>query len=209
MVAQIRFILLLVASTASAGFLDDLGWSWPPKLPNLMDLAPIPSLPNLSALMPSLFAPASGLTLDVLENNNQSARLNCSWVGAGQETANLTLLVDGEEQKGEEVTKEESGNGIVLTLDWSARNLTVGQGVVVSCTGQAGKEGWASVSSVSELVPVGGQQLPEGKEPLESPDVSSMSQMISVGGGLSEQAEGKKPVESPEQLVLPEGKQQP
>ena len=65
------------------------------------------------------------------------------------------------------------------------------------------------MSSVSELVPVGGLQLPEGKEPLESPDVSSMSQMISVGGGLSEQAEGKKPVESPEQLVLPEGKQQP
>ena len=65
------------------------------------------------------------------------------------------------------------------------------------------------MSSVSELVPVGGQQLPEGKEPLESPDVASMSQMISVGGGLSEQAEGKKPVESPEQLVLPEGKQQP
>ena len=64
--------------------------------------------------------------------------MNCSWVGEGQETANLTLLVDGEEQKGEEVTKEESGNGIVLTLDWSARNLTVGQGVVVSCTGQAG-----------------------------------------------------------------------
>ena len=65
------------------------------------------------------------------------------------------------------------------------------------------------MSSVSELIPVGGQQLPEGKEPLASPDVSSMSQMISVGGGLSEQAEGKKPVESPEQLVLPEGKQQP
>ena len=59
-------------------------------------------------------------------------------MGEGQETANLTLLVDGEEQKGEEVTKEESGNGIVLTLDWRARNLTVGQSVVVSCTGQAG-----------------------------------------------------------------------
>ena len=65
------------------------------------------------------------------------------------------------------------------------------------------------MSSVSELIPVGGQQLPEGKEPLQSPDVSSMSQMISVGGGLSEQAEGKKPVESPEQLEVPEGKQQP
>ena len=43
------------------------------------------------------------------------------------------------------------------------------------------------MSSVSELIPVGGQKLPEGKELLESPDVSSMSQMISVGGGLSEQ----------------------
>ena len=64
------------------------------------------------------------------------------------------------------------------------------------------------MSSVSELIPVGGQKLPEGKEPLESPDVSSMSQMISVGGGLSEQAEGKKPVESPEQLEVPGRKQQ-
>ena len=57
-------------------------------------------------------------------------------MGTGEETANLTLLVDGKEQ--EEVTKEASGNGIVLTLDWTARNLTFGQGVVVSCTGQAG-----------------------------------------------------------------------
>jgi len=205
MVAQIRFILLLVASTASAGFLDDLGWSWPPKLPNLMDLAPIPSLPNLSALMPSLFAPASGLTLDVLENNNQSARLNCSWVGAGAETANLTMLVDGEEQRGEDVKKEEGG-AIVLTLDWSARNLTVGQAVVVSCNGQAGKEGWASVSSVSELIPVGGlPEQPEGKRPLESPELSSMSQVIHVDG-LPEQPKGQKPLE---QLEVPEGKQQP
>ena len=65
------------------------------------------------------------------------------------------------------------------------------------------------MSSVSELIPVGGQKLPEGKEPLESPDVSSMSQMISVGGGLSEQAGGMKPIESPQQLEVPEGKQQP
>ena len=66
------------------------------------------------------------------------------------------------------------------------------------------------MSSVSELVPVGGLQLPEGKEPLESPDVSSMSQMISVGGGLLDQkAEGMKPVESPEQLEVPGVKQQP
>ena len=63
--------------------------------------------------------------------------MNCSWVGAGAETANLTMLVDGEEQTGEEVKKEEGG-AIVLTLDWSARNLTVGQAVVVSCNGQAG-----------------------------------------------------------------------
>ena len=65
--------------------------------------------------------------------------MNCSWVGAGAETANLTLLVDGEEQTGEEVKMEEEGRGeIVFTLDWRARNLTVGQAVVVSCNGQAG-----------------------------------------------------------------------
>jgi len=207
MVAEVNFVLLLIASTASASFLDDLGLKWPPNMQNLMDLAPVPSFPDFSALMPSFFAPAdSGLKLDVLENNNQSARLNCSWVGTGEETANLTLLVDGKEQ--EEVTKEASGNGIVLTLDWSARNLTFGQGVVVSCTGQAGEEGWASVSSVSELIPVGGQQkLPEGKELFESPNVSSMSeQMIRVGGLSEEKAvEGKKPVESPDEV--PEGQQ--
>jgi len=209
MVAQAHFIFLLVASTASASFLDDLGWSWPPNLPNLMELAPIPSLPNLSVLMPSLFAPASGLNLDVLENNNQSARLNCSWVGAGAETANLTLLVDGEEQTGEEgVKKEEGKGGIVLTLDWSTRNLTVGQAVVVSCNGQAGKEGWASVSSVSELVPVGGllpEKPEEGNKTVESPELSSISQIMQ-SFMLAEQPEGQKPLE---QLELPEGKQQP
>jgi len=208
MVAQVRFVLLLSASTAGASFLDDLGLKWPPNLSNLMNLAPVPSFPDLSALMPSLFAPASGITLDVLENNNQSARLNCSWVGAGEEGANLTLLVDGEEPR-EGETKEESSSGIVLTLDWRARNLTVGQSVVVSCTGQAGNVGWASVSSVSELIPVGGQ-MPDGKEGLESQDVSSMSQMIGVVDGLSEQANGKKLVESPDQLEeVPEEKQQP
>jgi len=207
MVAQAHLTFLLVASAASASFLDNLGWSWPPNLPNLMDLAPVPSLPNLSALIPSLFAPASGLTLDVLENTNQSARLNCSWVGAGAETANLTLLVDGEEQTREEVKMEEGGGEIVFTLDWRARNLTVGQAVVVSCNGQAGKEGWASVSSVSELIPVGGlPEQPEGK--VESPNVSSMSQIVQVGG-LPEQPEGKGLFESPEQLEVPEGKQQP
>ena len=64
--------------------------------------------------------------------------MNCSWVGAGAETANLTLLVDGEEQTGEEVKMEEGRGEIVFTLDWRARNLTVGQAVVVSCNGQAG-----------------------------------------------------------------------
>ena len=58
-------------------------------------------------------------------------------MGAGEEGANLTLLVDGEEPR-EGETKEKSSSGIVLTLDWRARNLTVGQSVVVSCTGQAG-----------------------------------------------------------------------
>ena len=58
-------------------------------------------------------------------------------MGGGAETANMTMLVDGEEQRGEDVKKEERG-AIVLTLDWIARNLTVGQAVVVSCNGQAG-----------------------------------------------------------------------
>ena len=65
------------------------------------------------------------------------------------------------------------------------------------------------MSSVSELIPVGGQ-MPDGKEGLESQDVSSMSQMIGVVDGLSEQANGKEPVESPDQLEeVPEEKQQP
>ena len=58
-------------------------------------------------------------------------------MGAGAETANLTLLVDGEEPNEEEVAREEGG-AIVLTLHWNAKNLNVGQGVVVSCSGQAG-----------------------------------------------------------------------
>ena len=65
------------------------------------------------------------------------------------------------------------------------------------------------MSSVSELIPVGGQKLPEGKELIESPNVSSISeQMISVGGLSEEKAvEGKKPVESPDKV--PEGQQLP
>ena len=75
-----------------------------------------------------------------------------------------------------------------------------------SCPTGCRKEGWASVSSVSELIPVGGlPEKPEGKEIVESPNVSSISQMIHVGG-LPEQPEGKKPLE---QLEVPEEKQQP
>merc|ERR1711988_137940 len=76
---------------------------------------------------------------------------------AEKESANLTLLVDGEEQNGE--TVNDKHGSLILTLDWSAKNMTFGQGVVVSCNGRTGKEGWASASSVSELIIVGGQQL--------------------------------------------------
>ena len=80
--------------------------------------------------------------------------------------------MDGEEQNGE--TVNDNHGGLILTLDWSAKNMTFGQGVVVSCNGRTGcvfskinfeflsicrKEGWASASSVSELIIVGGQQL--------------------------------------------------
>ena len=117
-------------------------------------------------------------------------------MGAGAETANLTLLVDGEEPKEEEVNKEEEG-AIVLTLDWNAKNLNVGQGIVVTCSGQAGlvfsstlsscpsdcrKEGWVSASSVSELIHV---------------------------GGLPDPTEIKKYLGSPEKIEFPEGKPQP
>ena len=62
------------------------------------------------------------------------------------------------------------------------------------------------MSSVSELIPVGGlPEQPEGKRPLESPELSSMSQVIHVDG-LPEQPKGQKPLE---QLEVPEGKQQP
>ena len=73
-------------------------------------------------------------------------------MGAGAETANLTLLVDGEEETGEEVKKEEGGGGIVLTLDWRARNLTVGQAVVVTCNGQAGSVASSQHSAHVQLV---------------------------------------------------------
>ena len=65
------------------------------------------------------------------------------------------------------------------------------------------------MSSVSELVPVGGllpEQAEEGKKPAEIPELSSMSQMIQMVGGVADQPNGQKPLE---QLELPEGKQQP
>jgi len=187
MMTRAPFICLLFVSTVSANLLGGLGWSWPASLPslanlttwqpgNLANLAPVPFFPDFSAWIPNFFAPTSGLTVDVLENNNQSARLNCSWIGAGAESANLTLLVDGEEQNGE--TVNDNHGSLILTLDWSAQNMSVGQGVVVSCNGRTGKEGWASASSVSELIIVGGQQL-VGEPALGETEKTSPS---SIGG---------------------------
>jgi len=84
--------------------------------------------------------------------------------------------VDGEEQNGE--TVNDNHGSLILTLDWSAQNMSVGQGVVVSCNGRTGKEGWASASSVSELIIVGGQQL-VGEPALGETEKTSPS---SIGG---------------------------
>ena len=46
--------------------------TWQPG--NLANLAPVPFFPDFSAWIPNFFAPTSGLKLDVLVNNNQSAR---------------------------------------------------------------------------------------------------------------------------------------
>merc|ERR1711936_1454492 len=111
MMTRAPFICLLFVSTVSANLLGGLGWSWPASLPNLAnlttwqpgnlaDLAPVPFFPDFSAWIPNFFAPTSGLTLDVLENNNHG--------------------------------------GLILNLDWSAQNMTFGQGVVVSCNGRTG-----------------------------------------------------------------------
>merc|ERR1712107_907103 len=159
MMTRAPFICLLFVSTVSANLLGGLGWSWPVSLPslanlttwqpgNLANLAPVPFFPDFSAWIPTFFAPTSGLTLDVLENNNQSARLNCSWIGAGAESANLTF----------------------------------GQGVVVSCNGRTGKEGWASASSMSELIIVGGQQLVEEPALGETEKTLLSSEQATIGG---------------------------
>ena len=64
------------------------------------------------------------------------------------------------------------------------------------------------MSSVSELIPVGGLQAEkhEGKKPVESPELSSMQSQTILVGGLPEQPDGKEPLD---QLEPPGGKQQP
>jgi len=60
--------------------------------------------------------------------------------------------------------------------------MTFGQGVVVSCNGRAGKEGWASASSVSELIIVGGQQLVGEPALGETEKTSASSEQATIGG---------------------------
>ena len=48
-------------------------------------------------------------------------------MGEGGDKANLTWLVDGEEQE-----VEQEGGVVDLLLDWKERNMTEGQGVMVT-----------------------------------------------------------------------------
>ena len=59
--------------------------------------------------------------------------LNCTWSGKGADSANLTWAVEGKE----EGAPAPAASGLLLHLDWAGRNLSQGQGVVVTCTGEA------------------------------------------------------------------------
>merc|ERR1719450_1737404 len=101
---------------------------------------------DFSSLIPN-FGGSSSVTLNVIEINNSSAKLNCTWSGSG--SGNLTWSVD-------DVDQEESSN--VLSLVWEDLKKLPGDEVVVRCsellgTWEGGWTTWGSEVITSVVVP--------------------------------------------------------
>jgi len=110
--------------------------------------------------------PSPGVALEVLDINNQSATLNCSWTSPV--AGNITWLVDNESVESD----SDSDDGSLLKINWEDFDKNPGNIVVVSCTGESsGKNGtWSGMSQVSETF-----MVPGGENVFEDMDIMNFN----------------------------------
>eukprot|EP00092_Neocalanus_flemingeri_P010163 GFUD01010953.1.p1 GENE.GFUD01010953.1~~GFUD01010953.1.p1 ORF type:complete len:166 (-),score=43.80 GFUD01010953.1:177-674(-) len=133
--------------------------------PNLAFPPFIPSgwndwIPDFSDFIPSFIQPSSGIKMEVIDVNTQSASVNCSW--AGSATGNLTWLVDGSAPELDTVQEGEGGASSLINLVWEKMGKNPGDMVLLSCSGQSagktnGTGAWVSASQMMETITVPGQ----------------------------------------------------
>jgi len=137
--------------------------------------------PDFSSLIPN-FGGSSSVTLNVIEINNSSAKLNCTWSGSG--SGNLTWSVDG-------VDQDESSN--VLSLVWEDLKKLPGDVVVVSCAGASSgttsnnvTSAWTtSVSEVMTSVVVPGADVEDDDDSDDDGEMDFSSLIPNFGGSSS------------------------
>merc|ERR1712059_81217 len=111
----------------------------------------IPPIPDWLSYMYNMFDSTPGVVISILDINNQSAKLNCSWRGRAAENTTLSWSVGDKETKTEEVKVVGEGS-IILNIVWSERNVTAGEGLWVTCSGQARDSNLIEMSNVTELI---------------------------------------------------------
>merc|ERR1711872_730380 len=155
-------MFLLAICSASTGFVNSSMFDW--GMGNMFDTLPVFPVPSWISSWIYPAVPQSGVVIHVINITEESFRINCTWIGQGAEQANLTWFVGEDKAKEEEVEeveeeedvvadseegeegKEEEegedgkqkGKTVVLSLDWSERNVTAGDGIMVTCIGQTG-----------------------------------------------------------------------
>merc|ERR1719378_1497232 len=114
------------------------------------------SWPSFGDLIPSFLRPTAGINLEVIQLNNESASINCSWTGG--ETANLSWTVD-QAPPADGMKVEEDGGSSLLVLDWISLGKKGGDVVLVACAGRAAGNNtetgaWATAAQMMETLRV-------------------------------------------------------
>jgi len=102
------------------------------------------------------WVPSPGVALELVDINNQSAILNCSWTSPV--SGNITWQVDNESAESD----EDTAGGSTITINWEDFDKEPGDIVAITCIGESsGNNGtWAGMSQVMEsfMVP-GGENM--------------------------------------------------
>merc|ERR1711962_524847 len=189
-----KFMFLLAICSVSTGLVNSSMFDW--GMSNMFDTLPVFPVPSwISSWM--FPVSQSGLLIQVINITEESLRINCTWIGQGAEQANLTWFVGEDKAREEEVEEvenevkndveegneggEEGGEGmedskqksrtLVLNLDWSERNTTAGDGVMVTCVGQTGSVEFSSQSQATQLIVVPGAETEP--EPEKDPELET------------------------------------